>query len=825
VFSHERCREKDGDVEFLGTGQETSSSIAFVTLLNDSEEPIRSHPMNGRSLKTWIACILVVFLSAGSLWQTRAYLEEKLASTETLGGIDRYATFLSTDKPVYRVGETIYFRGVILHHASRQPLPTEKRANAYFEIVGPKGDVIAGGLQSSVDSVAGFSWTIPEGQAGGEYKIRVSYPMEGYATAERKFDIRAYRAPRLKSQIKFLRDGYGPGDEVVAMLQVERAEGGIPSDAVVTVTGRVDGAEVARSQTKVDASGQAIARFALPAEIRRGEGTLAMAIEDGGVVETASKTIPILLQTIDLTMYPEGGELIAGLPNRVYLEAFTPAQKPADLAGHVVDNKGKRVAEFRTEHEGRGRFEFTPTADNSYELHIDQPTGIKTTYKLPAIQSQGAVLRTAKNRFKRSEPIELMIGATQQAAFVTLSKKEVEVSRRTLDQLDATKLSLVQLTPPKSADGVLVATVWDIDGKPLAERLLFRDPEESLSIEVIPSTKQVTPGSKANVKIVTKDHSGKPISALVGIAVTDESVLEMIDRREQRPMLPTQVLLESEVKDLADAHVYFDSKSELSDVAVDLLLGTQGWRRFAFVRPTEFMNTHGLLANRVLSYRLPQTAQFEFAMRFEDRERKADFGDRKKAKDGPVDRLAPASKVMAPFFRNEVVLAERQDLAKSRRGSLKAEEAIAKEALFDAIGGAGMGLREKGGPGGGMGGGFGRNDFQFVRIYAHQVRTGRKPNERVDFAETLYWSAGIKTNESGEAEIDFGLSDSVTSFRISAEAFGSTGALGQKSATINSVVPFSMVIGSSFPSPRSMRPRMYSATCHSPLVGRTATFH
>ncbi len=107
------------------------------------------------------------------------------------------------------------------------------------------------------------------------------------------------------------------------------------------------------------------------------------AIEDGGVVETAAKTIPILLQTVDLTMYPEGGELVPGLPNRVYLAALTPAQKPADIAGTIVDAAGKTVTEFRTEHEGRGRFHFTPKAGDAYTLKITEPAGIKTTYPLP----------------------------------------------------------------------------------------------------------------------------------------------------------------------------------------------------------------------------------------------------------------------------------------------------------------------------------------------------------------------------------------------------------------------------------------------------------
>ena len=87
---------------------------------------------------------------------------------------------------------------------------------------------MASGISRLQESVYGFSWAIPPSQAGGEYTIKVSYPYTGQPPAERKFDVRAYRAPRLKTQIKFIRDGYGAGDEVVALLHADRAEGGTP---------------------------------------------------------------------------------------------------------------------------------------------------------------------------------------------------------------------------------------------------------------------------------------------------------------------------------------------------------------------------------------------------------------------------------------------------------------------------------------------------------------------------------------------------------------------------------------------------------------------
>src|SRR5262249_39308802 len=83
------------------------------------------------------------------------------------------------------------------------------------------------------------------------------------------------------------------------------------------------------------------------------------------------------------------------------------------------------------------------------------------------------------------------------------------------------------------------------------------------------------------LRVATRDDTGKPIGGVVGITVTDSSVLEMIEKREQAPRLPVMVLLENEVKDLSDAHVYLDENNPKAPLATDLLLGTQGWRRFA----------------------------------------------------------------------------------------------------------------------------------------------------------------------------------------------------------------------------------------------------
>jgi hypothetical protein len=801
------------------------------------------HSFQNRHVLIGISVLLALAILFGTV--TTAELPKKdepapkpavnttLVTGQTLGGDERYLTHVSTDKPLYKHGETIRVRGVILHHATHKPLPEKANLPALIEVIGPKGDSVASGFVTSEDSVLGFSWQIPKEMAGGQYTAKVNYPGPGHPPAERKFDIRAYRSPRLKSQIKFLRDGYGLGDQVDVTLNVKRAEGGAPAGAKVTVIARVDGDEVFRGNSKVDDEGNCSARFKLPAEIRRGEGNLSMVIEDGGIVETASKTIPILLQTVDLTMYPEGGEIVGGLLNRVYFEAFTPAKKPADLAGVVFDSKGNKVAKFNSAHEGRGRFEFKPKAGEKYELAITEPSGIKTRYPLPEVKRSGVVIQSELFTYAAGKPLVLKVGASGavKPAVVTISKREkIVASAAAPPRKDATMLA-VSLDVPQDADGVLVATVWDAAGKPLAERLLFRQSAGGVNIKITPDVPRYVPGQKAKLTVKTTDAKGNPISAIVGLTVTDDSVLEMIEKRDQAPQLPVMVLLENDVKELADAHVYLDPNNEEAPQAVDLLLGTQGWRRFALVNPSKLMEEHGDLGRRAVALRIvpihereevfkalrgaraevkqkagaidafgvdPQAAPVarpnEDAPRpFKKPQQAAQRpgqgqGDRNgrpvdapQAEPEPAERPAAvaAPPIVLPEDGEPAASNSRQPLSKGRRALSdalkKADEKQNKRAFLRQK----DRLQQI------------RNDFVAVRVYAHQIRSNRQPGQRTDFTETLFWHAGLKTDaKTGTATVEFGLNDSVTSFRVLADAFGADGALGGGTKQIESVEPF-----------------------------------
>ena len=71
--------------------------------------------------------------------------------------------------------------------------------------------------------------------------------------------------------------------------------------------------------------------------------------------------------------------------------------------------------------------------------------------------------------------------------------------------------------PPASADGVLVATVWDEKGTPLAERLIYRQPAKELKVSVLADQSTYVPADKVSLKITTTDERGNPVGGVVGV--------------------------------------------------------------------------------------------------------------------------------------------------------------------------------------------------------------------------------------------------------------------------------------------------------------------
>src|SRR5207249_4426604 len=135
-------------------------------------------------------------------------------------------------------------------------------------------------------------------------------------------------------------------------------------NAVITV----DGKELARFFVPLDAKGAGAVRFQLPAHIEKGDGLLTLSVDAGGVTESMQRRIPIALPEMEIAAFPEGGDMVVGLPSRVYLSAHDKLGNPVEFEGDVVDDAGRAVAHAKSFYGGMARVTMKPEAGTHYHF-------------------------------------------------------------------------------------------------------------------------------------------------------------------------------------------------------------------------------------------------------------------------------------------------------------------------------------------------------------------------------------------------------------------------------------------------------------------------
>ncbi|EMI16929.1 membrane protein containing Alpha-2-macroglobulin, partial [Rhodopirellula maiorica SM1] len=495
----------------------------------------------------------------------------------------RCLTYLTVDRPVYRPGETVYFRSLTLERTSFQP---KVDVPVRYELLDPSGAAVPGMFSEGLTerAVGNGAFTIPKSAPGGSYTL-VAKSLDGFFPEERReFQVRAYRVPRFKTELEFSQRSYGPGDTVEADFKAERAEGGMLANVSVAIVAKVDDEVIFEEQAETTESGTYAISFTLPTHIRKGAGRLAVVIDDGGTQETKVKTIPIQLGRVDVEFFPEGGYLVDGLRNRVYFVARNSLGEPIDIKGEVQSRDGHQVATLQTTRDGMGRFEFVPKRDERYSLRVSSPIDVHNTVRLPAVVKELPVIDTGNGVFDAGEPITMQVRSTVDRNVVVRAVCRGQLVAEQIAKLKP-GTNPMTIAVGKTTNGVVRVTVLDADktpALPLVERLVFCRQERELQVEIVESADGLdrSPGESARLTLQVRDETGEPTPAVLGVAVVDDAALRLDDT--ERPNLRTHFLLTSEIQkpeDLEHANFYLSDTDEAAE-SVDLLLGTQGWRRF-----------------------------------------------------------------------------------------------------------------------------------------------------------------------------------------------------------------------------------------------------
>ena len=280
---------------------------------------------------------------------------------------------------------------------------------------------------------------------------------------------------------------------------------------------------------------------------------------------------------VNLSFYPEGGELVEGLPGRVAFKVVDDEGRSVAVSGTVYDSDERPVATLATRHQGMGSFSLTP-GDKPSRAEITY-NGKTYRYTLPEAKAAGYTLGV-DNSSGDSLYIKIRRSRGIQGGWVglTVSCRGIAHAFEVAD-LRGQEEAELHLSKADFPTGVQQITLFTPEGEVLGERLAYhqRD-DQQLHIIVDGQKSSYRPYEKITLPLHVTDAAGRPVSTTLSVSVRDAGT-EI--PTHYASTLSANLLLESDVKGyIEDIGYYFESDDAEHRAALDLLLLVQGWRRY-----------------------------------------------------------------------------------------------------------------------------------------------------------------------------------------------------------------------------------------------------
>ncbi len=470
---------------------------------------------------------------------------------------------LHTDRDVYISGETIWFRA----HVADAVLHTPKSNQyVYAELINPLDSVVER-IMVRPDSGA-FSGHLELDQAlpEGDYTL--------HAWTENMLNPGADFAFKKKIRVE------GPLSATVNTVIVYRHEKGDRYTAEVSFEEIKSGKKIMPQNLRIRVNREPIADvvpdrdtitrygFRLPVETDR----RVLYIESSKGREYS--VIPAPDDDYEVSFFPEGGYLPSGESSRIAFKVLNSSGLPENARISVIDSAGIVVARAETVHDGMGQFYFTADRSEVFSAVCTNDRGLEKRYELPRAKDGIFTLSTEK---------------TGDTLFVSLLKSSDITEEQNLFLLLHTRgiihyampwnndYSTITFNAGKFPSGILQVILFDANMNPLSERFVFCLGDDQANTLFEPDRQNYEKRQHVTAAVQIRGPEGTPRSGSFSVSVTDNN--DVIP--DSTVSILTTILLTSDLKGhINNPGFYFQKNNPLASEGLDLLMLTNGWRRY-----------------------------------------------------------------------------------------------------------------------------------------------------------------------------------------------------------------------------------------------------
>lgn len=280
----------------------------------------------------------------------------------------------------------------------------------------------------------------------------------------------------------------------------------------------------------------------------------------------------------DLNLYPESGYLVNGLTTKIAIK-IKDLKSNIGFNGVIKDSENKIITDFKTSEFGLGLTYLKPEKNKSYYASIII-NGKEEVYPLPKALKKGYNLEITnhKNQINLKAASNTEVGLknsfllVHQRGNIVFQKLETKTINEYFIKLNTTSIK----------SGVTHFTLFNNEGKPVCERLVFIDnPNESYKVDVNSSIINPTTREKNTLTIGIQDTEGNFANGNLSLSITD---MNAVTQNSQNESIKTYLLLNSDLRGKIENPRYFFEKdnSLKRQHLLDLTMLTNGWSKFTW---------------------------------------------------------------------------------------------------------------------------------------------------------------------------------------------------------------------------------------------------
>lgn len=279
---------------------------------------------------------------------------------------------------------------------------------------------------------------------------------------------------------------------------------------------------------------------------------------------------------VDLSFFPEGGNLVMNTLNTVAFKAIDTTGRGVFISGKILNTAGDTLTSFSASYLGMGKFLMMPLDGEAYFATIDQLPGKKI--ELPKAYSSGICLNFKENGNVLQFGLFANMKLSRHPAFYFVaSHKGVVLFYHRIEMNSFSQP--VNLSKSLFPKGISKISLLDSTLTPFAERLIFVDDGMNENIRFSLNKTNFKTRDSVAVNLQAEIAPGDSLNSPLSVSVVNTNYL-LGDGQSQT--IRSYLLVDSDLKGAVESpDSFFLNDSQLSSSEkLDLLMLVQGWKSY-----------------------------------------------------------------------------------------------------------------------------------------------------------------------------------------------------------------------------------------------------